>query len=244
MNRLSNRLNIRSFIFILVTAVLSAGASSALAEQAQEAEEATPFPEVVHVENSENLVEELAESMLLLEQIGYNPDDAYLYRIHNDTYYHLVAFSDNGDVVQLHDGSKWAIHPSQRHAVLYWVQSDNVFIKPQSSCFSSYKFVLHNHTMQQSVEANLINPPLPMGVYTFRIINIEPYARLVILSDNTVWQVDATDSNFPYWQIGQRVVIGLNNHWRNSPLPNILINVDMYKEPYSQANFYGYPVGN
>ena len=230
-------LTMRSFLTVVCSALFCTASLSVLAD------EATPFPEVVHVEKTENPVEDLAETLPWLEQLGYNADDAYLYRIHNDAYYHLVAFSDNGDVVQLHDASKWSVHPSQRHTVLYWVQTDNIFIKPYSSCFSSYKFVLHNQTTQQAVEVNLINPPLPMGAYTFRIVNIEPYARLVQLSDNTVWQVDAADANFPYWQVGQRLLIGLNNHWRTAPLPNILINVDMYNEPWSQADFYGYPVG-
>lgn len=207
------------------------------------AEEPVPFPEIVRVEEAENPMDDLTETISFLDQLGYNPDDAYLYRIHNDAYYHLAAFSDNGDVVQLHDGSKWAVHPSQWYTVLYWTQSDSIFIKPRSSCFSSYSYVLQNYTTQEAVEVNLINHPLPMGAYTFRIINIEPYSRLVQLSDNTVWQVDASDYNFPYWQIGQRVLIGVNNQWRTAPLPNILINVDLYNEPYSQADFYGYPVG-
>ncbi len=102
---------------------------------------------------------------------------------------------------------------------------------------------LHNRTTNQAVAVNLINPPLPMGAGTFRIVNIEPYARLVHLSDNTVWQIDSQDFNFPYWKIGQRVLIGVNNNWRTASFPHILINVDMYKEPYSQGIFYGYPVG-
>lgn len=206
-------------------------------------DEVVPFPEVVHVEQAENPVEELAETLSFLDQIVYDPDDAYLFRLHNDTYYHVVSYSDNGDMVQLHDASKWAVNPSQWYTVPYWVQSDNIFIKPSSSCFSSYKYVLFNYTTKQAVEVNLIQNPLPMGDRTFRIVTIEPYARLVQLSDNTVWQVDAADTDFPYWQIGQRLLIGLNNHWRTAPLPNILINVDLYNEPYSQGNFYGYPVG-
>lgn len=188
-----------------------------------------------------NPFSEKMESSNLSKQI-YHPEDAYLYRVHNDAYYHLVAFSDNGDVIQLHDASKWSVHPSERLTVLHWVQTDNIFIKPCTSWFSSYKFVLFNHTLQQSVEVNLIDPPLPMGAQTFRIVNIEPYSKKIQLSDNTIWQMDPSDSNFYYWQIGQRIVIGLNNHWSVNPFVNIFINVDLYDQPYSQGNFYGYPV--
>lgn len=201
--------------------------------------EAVPFPEVIPVEQE---VPAASIEENLIDAIGYNPDDAYLYRIHNDAYYHLFAYSALGDVVQLHDDSKWSVHPSQWYTVLGWVQSDDIFIKPRSSCFSSYRYVLHNRTLQQSVEVNLINPPLSMGSATFYIVNIEPYLRLVQLSDNTVWQIDHRDWNFYEWRIGQRVLVGVDNYWRTATLPHILINVDMYKEPYSSANFYGYGI--
>ena len=232
-----NRLFIRPFLAFMCTTFLCAG-SSVLS-----ADDKVPFPKVVPVEKPAAPVEELTETLPWLEVLGYDQDDAYLYRIHNDAYYHLFGFSDNGDVVQLHDASKWAVPYNQRNTVLYWTQSDDLFIKPKSSCFSSYQYVLYNRTTQQAVEVNLIHQPLPMGHYTFRIVNIEPYARLVQLSDNTVWQIDSQDYNFPYWQIGQRVLVGVNNNWRTAPLPHILINVDMYQEPFSQADFYGYSVG-
>jgi hypothetical protein len=232
-----NRLFVRPFLTIVCTIFLCMGLNSLFAE------DEVPFPEVEPVEKPAVPVEELTEVLPWSQVLGYNQDDAYLYRIHNDAYYHLSALSDNGDVVQLHDASKWSVAYSQRHIVMHWVQSDDLFIKPRSSCFSSYHYVLHNRTTNQAVEVNLIHHPLPMGAYTFRIVNIEPYARLVQLSDNTVWRVDSNDYNFPYWQIGNRVLVGVNNNWRTASLPHILINVDMYQEPYSQADFYGYPVG-
>ena len=203
-----------------------------------------PFPEVIPVEKPDLQApcEELAEVLPFIRALGYD-DEAYLQRIHKDAYYHLLAFSDTGEIVQLHDTSKWFVHPSQRHIVLKWFQSDELFIKPCSSCFSSYQYVLYNRKSQEAVEVNLKSSPLPMVAHSFRIVNIEPYNRLVQLSDNTIWQIDSQDYHFAYWQIGQRVLVGVNNGWRAAPLPHILINVDLQKEPYSQADFYGYPVG-
>lgn len=229
-----NCISTRRFLLSLLTIFLcSAGASLSGNEEGD-------FPRVIPVEEeiSTNLIDYFAES------IGGNLDDAYLYRIHNDAYYHLVTYTDDGDTVQLQDASRWAVHGSQRNIVLYWVQSDDIFIKPKSSCFSSHHFVLHNRTLNQAVEVNLVSPPLPLGAATLRILNIEPFQRLVHLSDNTVWQIDAQDTNFPYWQRGQRLMVGVDNEWRTAPLPHILINVDMRKEPYSSANFYGYGVVN
>jgi hypothetical protein len=205
------------------------------------ADEEVPFPEVVPIDLGNNSAENAEDSLIWQESIGKD-DSTYLQRIHNDAYYHLVAYSAAGDVVQLHDGSKWDVQHSGRAKVLYWVQSHNIFIKPNLSCFSSYKYVLQNRDRNETVEVNLREPPLPMGAYTFHIINIQPYARLIELSDKTIWQIDPKDSNFSHWLIGHRVIIGVNNNWRTGPLPNVIINVDMYNEPYSQGNFYGYPV--
>ena len=231
-----NRLFIRPFLTIFCTAFLCIGTSFVFAEEEISNTEELSF------EQQENSLEDLKED-LWSENRGYKDDSIYLQRIHNDAYYHLVAYSDNGDRVQLHDASKWEVQSSGRQKVLYWVQSNDIFIKPNASCFSSYRYVLQNRTKNETVEVNLINPPLPMGAATFRIVYIDPYSRLVHLSDNTVWQIDFKDADFRYWKIGHRVLIGVNNNWRTAPLPNVLINVDLHKEPYSKGNFYGYSTG-
>lgn len=230
-----NRLFVRPILFALCGAFLCIGMNVS-------ANEAMTFPEVTTIEQDlkQDSVESFSE--MFSENLGYSNDSHYLQRIHSDGYYHLVSYSDTGDVIQLHDASKWEIQRNGRQKVLYWVQSDDIFIKPVASCFSFYKYVLQNRTTNQVVEANLINPPLPMGANTFRIVNIQPYERLVLLSDNTVWKV-ASDSNFAYWQIGQRLIVGVNNKWRTASSPHILINVDISGHPYSEAMFYGYPVG-
>lgn len=212
----------------------------------------TAFANDDQVENTENKqVEEYNDlekdtvGTLLCEVVplGYPSDVIAFQRIHNDAYYHLFSFSGTGDVIQLHDASKWFVRSNQRHIVLQWVKNDDLFIKPQYWGLSNYRYVIHNRTTDQVVEVNLKTPPLPMGIATFCIVNIEPYARLVQLSDNTIWRISPYDTNFSYWQIGQRVVVGVNNHWRTTEFPHALINVDIYKEPYSQSEFYGYPVG-
>lgn len=184
----------------------------------------------------------LSEALTWSPQTTPQWDHEWLSRVHQDAYYHLVAYSDNGDVVQLHDASKWTVHPGERKTVLGWVQSDDIFIKPYSSCFTSYRYVLYNRsidTKPNAVKVNMIAPPLPMGEATFRIVNIEPHARLVQLSDNTIWQVDSQSTSFSDWRIGDRLLVGVNNHWRTVPFPQILINADLSKEPSCMAFFYG-----
>lgn len=232
-----NHLFIRPFLATLCTALVCMSANVVCANEQE------PFPEVVRVEQEETSTENVSDTLKwAAEIIDYSNDSQYLQRIHNDGYYHLVALSDTGDVVQLHDASKWEVQRSGRAKVLYWVQSDDIFIKPSASCFSYHQYVLYNLQQNQAVAVNLINPPLPMGERTFRIVNIEPYQRLVLLSDNTVWQV-GPGSYFTSWQVGQRVLVGVNNHWRTAQFPQVLINVDQAGQPYSEATFYGYPAG-
>ncbi len=235
-------LSLRSLLAVMCMTGLCVGTNHLFAV------DEVPFPDVEPIEKVVNEIEEnpasdLVETASWIEAFAYQSEDAYLYRIHKDAYNHLFAFSENGEVVQLYDSSKWTVHPSQRYMVLQWVQSDDLFIKPYSSCFSPYRYVLYNRTTKQAVEVNLINPPESMGAFTFHIVNIEPYARLVHLSDNTIWKISNSDQNFPYWQKGQRILIGVNNGWHSATYPHVLINVDMYKEPCSQGEFFGYPVG-
>lgn len=233
-----NRLSLRRFFTALCCALVCMGSNGLFANDNQE----IPFPEVVPFVQEDNSIDQFTEMDALKNTIrNFSNDSYYLQRIHPDGYSHLFAFSDTGDVIQMHDASKWQIERSGRQKVLYWVQSDEIFIKPCIAWFSFNKYVLHNRTINQAVEATLISPPLPMGANTFRIVNIQPFDRLVLLSDNTVWQVGA-DSNFSKWRIGQRLMVGVNNYWRTATHPHILINVDMSGEPYSPASFYGYPV--
>lgn len=180
-------------------------------------------------------------------------DQDYLYRINQNAYYHAVGSSSDGTILQLQDASKWSIHPDQVRFSTQWVKNDTIFIKPNASWRSSswmpsflapsYKYVLYNLTLQQSVEANLIELPLKNGANTFKIESIQPDLRIVQLNDHTFWYVDPADKTFSSWQRNQRVFIGVNDHWHTAGFPHIIINADLRNEPYSQADFYGYPPG-
>lgn len=196
--------------------------------------------EVVLAENemkSENLADALTS------QIGRPHDDSYyLQRLHQNALYQIFGYSSDGGVVQLFDASKWDIHPTGAKKVLYWTKSDAIFIKPSVSWSSQRKYVLYNLSKNQAVEANLLASPLPLGEKTYTIIDIHPTESLILLSDQTVWKVKS--DYFSNWLIGQRVLVGVNNHWRDATFPHILINVDLYGNPYRQANYHGAPGTN
>lgn len=163
--------------------------------------------------------------------------NSYLERVHPSAYYHLYAFTDTGHEIQLHDDSRWAVRPSHQNIVLRWVQNDALVLKPSAACFPWSKFVLFNCTTQETIDVELLYP-VSMSNYTVYIVDIDPYNRLVRLNDNTIWSVDSQDKYFGYWQIGHRLLIGVNNGYRSAPLPHILINIDLANQPYSKADFY------
>lgn len=166
----------------------------------------------------------------------YEDDSQYFYRIHPDAYYYAVGVTATGDNVLLHDGSIWYVHPHQRHIVKKWVQSDLLFIKPKSSCFSMYSYVLHNRVTHDAVEVNVISPAIETGAATFWIAGIDSYNRLVYLNDGTVWYISDSEYAFNKWQVGHRLIIGVNNYWRMAKYPHILINTSIYNAPYCEAD--------
>ncbi|MCE2983330.1 MAG: hypothetical protein LW832_07165 [Parachlamydia sp.] len=168
-------------------------------------------------------------------------DEQFLYRIHESAYQAPMAVTSSGDMIQLRDGSKWSVHPYQRETVRWWVQDDALFIKPKSSCFSSYHYVLQNRSTNEAVEVNLIEAPVPTGIYTRWIINIEPYKKQIELNDKTIWQINSDDAYlFSQFSIGQRVMIGVNNHWRIAKHPHVILNPYLHNTPYVEAEFLGY----
>jgi hypothetical protein len=165
---------------------------------------------------------------------SYYEDQTYRYRLHNHAFHHFISWTDNAEVL-FHDSSRWAIEPNERYTVSTWVKDDEILVRPCTAWFSSYKYVLFNCTTQQSIRANLINP----GAYTLYITKINEYDRLIQLSDNSVWTIDISNPTFANWQNGQRVVVGVSSNWHYETNPEILINADLYNQPYCLVNHLG-----
>lgn len=211
------------------------------------ADEVSSFPKVISVEENSNQEQnnESARdtSSFFLQDIGSVVAADFYQKIHADAYNSIVGTSAAHDVILLKDSSRWDVASSYRRIVGTWAQEDNIFIKPSVSWFSGKNYVLHNMTTNEVAEVSLRERPAVHGAYTFFIVNIEPNNRQVLLNDNTVWQIDLHDFNFSQWRVGQRVMIGVNNNWRTSPLPQIFINVDLNQDlrilPYAQAKYLG-----
>ncbi len=118
-----------------------------------------------------------------MPKLHYDNDDQYLDRIHKLAYTFPIGVINNGQKVRLVDDSDWFVNSVQRYQVSNWAQSDTIFIKPKSSCFSMYPYILHNRTTHEAVEVQFSNMPLYYGAYRQKIAKIDPYNRIIQLDD-------------------------------------------------------------
>ena len=119
---------------------------------------------------------------------------------------------------------------------------DIIFIKPRSSCFSRYNYVLYNFTSGEAVEAAFISMPRTYHYNKQQITKIDYYNGYIYLNDpnNTVWQVALSDNSYKSWQVGDFIIVGVNNNWRINSYPHILINCSITNGPYCEANLLLY----
>lgn len=177
-----------------------------------------------------------------MPKLSFHNDEQYLDRIHKLAYTFPIGIFNNGRAIRLVDESDWIVNSVQQYIVRNWVKSDTIFIKPKSSCFSIYPYVLYNRTTNEAVEVQFDNMPYYYGVYRQKIAKIDPYTRLVQLDDyeNTVWTISFSDSSFNYWKQGDYIIVGVNNDWRIANYPHILINTSITGAHYCEGSFYGY----
>lgn len=226
---------LKKAVLIFIFCMSSMGAVSAT-------ENRLSMTEILEIEDqrlSQTPVDIIEKAM---PKLGYQSDDQYLDRIHKLAYTFPIGVINNGQRIRLVDGSDWFVNSSQRYQVNNWAQSDTIFIKPKSSCFSMYPYVLNNRTTREAVEVQFSDMPLYYGAYRQKIAKIDPYNRVVQLDDpeNTVWEISFSDSGFNYWKVGDFVIVGVNNEWRIANYPHILINASITNGPYCEGSFFGY----
>lgn len=236
-------------IWLLLTAFTALSCITILpADEAAQAEEGQMTPlEIAQVEEErfEEFPEEAKAMLMYLptDKVDFY-DEHLLHRVHKSANRFPVAIATyTADFIQLDDASRWSIHSYYREMVRYWTQSDVVFIKPKSSWFSMYSYVLQNRSRNQLAEVNFTNfEHYAPGVANARwVFKIDPYKKQIELNDKSVWQVNTSDYTiFPKYNIGHRVIVGVNNYWKMNQHPHILINASLYNTPYVEAEFLGY----
>ncbi len=221
-------------IYALIICMSSITTASAL-------ENRIPASELLNIEEqrlSQTPKEILEQSIIPQLSYGYNNTWS---AVHKLAYTFPVNFINSGQKLQVLDESIWVIHPSQRYQIRQWVQEHTLFIRPNTSWFSRYNYVLYNKDTYESVEAQFDYMPQNFNYYRQKISKIDAYTHVVQLDDaeKTVWQVSFSDSGFNYWHEGDYIIVGVNTDWRSGKFAHILINTSITDAPYCEANFIG-----
>jgi hypothetical protein len=141
--------------------------------------------------------------------------------------YLVAAVSPLGDQVQLNDGSTWRISSYDGYKVLNWKSTDSITVTQNTRWFSNYVYRLVNQSTGSSAEATLFQGPFVTGPLTRYILSIDYSIGTILLTDNTHWEVSASDQSiFREWLVNDAVIVGTNSGWDSSS-ESLLINVTL-----------------
>ncbi len=158
-------------------------------------------------------------------------------RSHNYNHFNVVNFpischwlnwtSADGRVIQIEDGSKWEIAPSDAYVTYSWRSDDAIFITPITSWFYSYDYYITNRSNNTYVKANLLDGPIAFGSLSHWIVNVDAYQGHVYLENQSVWCVDPSDVYLLRdWAPNDHIIMALHDS-RFSSYDQVLINVNM-----------------
>jgi hypothetical protein len=142
--------------------------------------------------------------------------------LYGPVFHYPSTHATYGENITFNDGSRWAVHPYSRYIILAWNASDVVFIKPNTSWFSSYRYILSNQSTGDQVEVNLI------GASNYlQLVSIDFYNGILFLSDGSMWPMNTYDySTYSNWHSYDRIIIGLNSYNRSPYYTYIIINAE------------------
>lgn len=200
------------------------------AKEARQACEAAGQKTANNGEHSQNPVKvalESKESRKAASIAGLNKISGALYvTTHQGAFHNPLSVSFLGDAITLEDGSIWSVCSDDTYKTLNWLTSDLIVITPNHSWFSIYDYVITNQNTGIAVKVNLVLGPLVDAVYRYWIVAVDYLQDRVWLNDGSIWSM--TDCTvMKKWQVGDTVIIGVNDGWYSSSNPNILINVNM-----------------
>lgn len=166
------------------------------------------------------------------------------------------TISEQGDLVEMKDGSTWLIHEDDALKTKTW-QPDVEKIMP-SQYGGAYRYrlnVISNGNIRDSVRAKLRLGPYVGGHFRpLQIKSINSSTKEIKLSDGSRWSITSWDNYIYYdmvpgdmkqrhWAENDVMFVGYNSDWMNSWIngyrrPYILINVNLDK--IVRAQFIGY----
>lgn len=145
---------------------------------------------------------------------------------HPGAYHFAFSIGVYGDTLTTEDGTVWNIHPADSYKVFNWLASDTIVVMPNHAWFSSYGYCLVNLNTDTAVEATirLYVKPAYHTVFNHRVVLIDDFYHKIWLEDGSVWSILSYDYQPIHWQVGDTVIIGINDGWYLNTNPNILIN--------------------
>lgn len=190
----------------------------------------------LYQENKANLVSEAApkketlKNLLKAESAQFKFDDkaSVTYATtHPGAFHFMYSVGLNYETLVTEDGNVWRINPYDSYKIMNWLSTDTVVVmRNHPWFFSSYGYCLVNLNTDTAVEAtiSLYVKPQYHTVFNHRVALIDDLRQMIWLEDGSVWSVMSADYNPIHWQIGDTVVIGINDSWYMEAYPNILIN--------------------
>jgi hypothetical protein len=139
---------------------------------------------------------------------------------YNNPFYYVKCVGADGETLITTDETVWQIAPSSTNIILGWPENSTITISP-SKWYSKYDYYLTNSATQECACAKLSQGPFLQ--YAIFVSQIYHYTHSLTLSNGTVWLI-AGDPNFDSWQVGQAVLLGVNDTWFGRP--NMIININ------------------
>lgn len=138
----------------------------------------------------------------------------------------LVSVANMGRLLEIEDGSQWAVSASDAYVLRNWYRGDTLSITPDDSWIVFYDYYIKNETNGTVIKANLHNGPLAFGPYSHWIIGIDHFNGHVHL-ERMVYCVNPKDRYIlKDWALDDHIIFGLYNTWF-SDFDHILINVNV-----------------
>lgn len=153
------------------------------------------------------------------------------YRLDAYSFYHIDNCSADGKTLTMTDGSKWEIPVGK----VSWKKNETVLIR-FSDGYKDGRFNLFNIGRNVSHDANLLSLP-DRDKYTYRITYIDRSGAFIVINNDTVWKMNSSEA-LSSWQIGDRIIVGVNSQWGIAYYPEMFINVEISETPHCFARFH------
>ncbi len=175
----------------------------------------------------QQIQERRAEEASSEEELNENAKSIAKY-CHPHAIHFCVARTQEGDLLEIEDGSQWRVKLSEIYKVQQWISSDPLTIQPNNAWFSNFGYKIINQVTGTSVQVNLSAGPLYASSYRHWVVDIDDFNGIVWLENGTSWHFSAGDSAVVgRWDINDTVIVGSNRGLSSWSYPCILINVDL-----------------